>query len=61
MKIISEMKDRNPRDCQCNKMTTYVLPLIGVVIGVGLITAVSIIQVKKTFKSLNLDGVGEGV
>lgn len=55
------MKDRSPRDCQCSKMTTYVLPLIGVVIGVGLITAISIIQVKKTFKSLNLDGVGEGV
>lgn len=55
------MKDRSPRDCQCRKMTPYVLPLIGVVIGVGLIAAVSIIQVKKTFKSLNLDGVGEGV
>ena len=61
MKIMSEMKDRSPRDCQCRKMAPCVLPLIGVVIGVGLITAVSIIQVKKTFKSLNLDGVGEGV
>lgn len=61
MKIMSEMKDRSPKDCQCRKMAPYVLPLIGVVIGVGLITAISIIQVKKTFKSLNLDGVGEGV
>ena len=58
---MSEMKNRSTRDCQCRKMPPYVLPLIGVVIGVGLIAAVSIIQVKKTFKSLNLDGVGEGV
>ena len=55
------MKDRSPKDCQCRKMTPYVLPLIGVVIGVGLIATISNIQVKKTFKSLNLDGVGEGV
>ena len=55
------MKDRSAKDCQCRKMAPYVLPLIGVVIGVGLITAVSIIQVKKTFKSLDLDGLGEGV
>ena len=61
MKIMSEMKDRSAKDCQCRKMSPYVLPLIGVVIGVGLITAVSIIQVKKTFKSLDLDGLGEGV
>lgn len=51
------MKDRSTRDCQCRKMATYVLPLI----GVGLITAVSIIQARKIFKSLNLDGVGVGV
>lgn len=55
------MKDRSTRDCQCRKMAPYVLPLIGVVIGVGLIAAVSFIQVKKTFKSLDLDGLGEGV
>ena len=55
------MKDRSTKDCQCRKMAPYVLPLIGVVIGVGLIAAISNIQVKKTFKSLNLDGVGEGV
>ena len=55
------MKDRSPRDCQCRKMAPCVLPLIGVVIGVGLIAAVSFIQVKKTFKSLDLDGLGEGV
>ena len=61
MKIMSEMKDRSTRDCQCRKMAPYVLPLIGVVIGVGLIAAVSFIQVKKTFKSLDLDGLGEGV
>ena len=51
MIIMLEMKDKSLRDCQCRKELYYALPVVGVLVGLTVLTTVSIIRTKKRLLS----------
>lgn len=59
MIIMLEMKDKSLRDCQCRKELHYALPVVGVLVGLTVLTTVSIIRTKKTFKSLFMSNLNK--